>query len=258
MIKILVTGAKGQLGWTITQLADKYQECSFEFYDSKQLDITNKEEVEEIIEKSAFDYCINCAAFTNVEEAEKNPMSAFNVNAEGVRNLAESCKKHNVILIHISTDYVFDGEKEVPYTIHDKPNPINEYGRSKLKGEQYVQEILDNYFIVRTSWVYCKEHGNNFYRTILKKAKEGQDLKIIDSQIGRPTNTYELVGFLIEEVVINKKPFGKYHYSDGEVMSWYGFAEKIIEENGLKGKIELLPIQNYRTLARRPKNSIIK
>src|SRR5690606_7463550 len=114
---------------------------------------------------------------------------AFKVNAEGTRNLALACKKHGTTLIHISTDYVFDGEKNMPYTIQDQPNPINEYGKSKLKGEEFIRELLPEHYILRTSWLYSKKYGHNLYRTVLDKAKAGQELRITDQQLGCPTNT---------------------------------------------------------------------
>src|SRR5690606_37549958 len=162
-ISILVTGAQGQLGLTIQELYVGNSAFDFTFTSKSELDITNKREIEIFFEQYKFDYCINCAAYTNVEQAEKTPDLAYKVNAEAVKSLAEVCKEYETTLIHISTDYVFDGEKEIPYTIKDLPNPINEYGKSKLLGEQYVQEILQNYFIVRTSWLYSKKYGKNFY-----------------------------------------------------------------------------------------------
>src|SRR5690606_31594138 len=156
----------------------------------------------------------NCAAYTNVEEAEQNPELAFKVNADGTRNLALACKEHGTTLIHISTDYVFDGKKDTPYTINDKPNPINEYGKSKLKGEEHIRQILYNHFILRTTWLYSKKYGHNFYRTILKKAIEGQELRITDQQLGCPTNTETLARFILDEIIMGKKPFGTHHITD--------------------------------------------
>src|SRR5690606_6719445 len=154
--------------------------------DSKSLDITNVKTVNDIFDSNNFDYCINCAAYTNVEQAEKEPDKAFAVNVDGVQNITNACNKNQVVLFHISTDYVFDGEKESGYLPSDIPNPINVYGASKLKGEELIQAGLKHYFIVRTSWLYNKNYGHNFYRTILSKAKEGEDLKITEDQRGCP------------------------------------------------------------------------
>jgi len=142
--KVLVTGAKGQLGKTINELYSKNElGLDFTFVTKEDLDITDVETVKAVFSKNKFDYCINCASYTNVEQAEKASKLTFKINAEGVKYLAKACKRSNTILIHISTDYVFDGEKETPYTIQDKPNPINEYGKSKWLGEQHIQEILE-------------------------------------------------------------------------------------------------------------------
>ncbi|WP_343486899.1 dTDP-4-dehydrorhamnose reductase [Allomuricauda sp. d1] len=255
MKKILVTGASGQLGLTLQEMALDCSDLNFEFKTSQELDITKNEKVSAVFESKNFDFCINCAAYTNVEQAEKEPEKAFAVNAEGVKNVAIACRDSNIILIHISTDYVFDGEKKEPYLPDDEPNPINEYGRSKLAGEQHVQELMEQFYIIRTSWLYSKKYGKNFYRTILGKAKKGETLKVTDEQIGRPTDTASLSKFLIEELVLGNKPFGIYHFTDGKTMAWYGFAKKILLENGLVQKTKLVADRNYRTIAPRPKNS---
>ena len=256
--RILVTGASGQLGMSLQDLTSEYNDMEFVFKNSKDLDITDKEEVNKIFNIGSFDYCINCAAYTNVEQAEKSPQIAFKVNAEAVKHLALACKIHDVTLIHISTDYVFDGEKGSPYKVNDQPNPINMYGKSKWEGEKYIQEILDKYFIVRTSWLYHKKHGNNFYKTILKKAKKGEVLRITDEQIGCPTNAANLAKFLLKHILTENQEYGIYHFTDGQVMSWYGFAQNILKENGLKSTTNIVKENNYRSFAKRPKNSILK
>lgn len=255
--RILVTGASGQLGLSLQDLAHEYPNLEFIFKNSKALDITNNDKVLQIFKTSGFDYCINCAAYTKVDDAEKSPEMAFNVNAEAVKNLALVCKNNNVTLIHISTDYVFDGEKGSPYTVDDQPNPINVYGKSKWEGEKYVQEILEKYYIVRTSWLYHKTHGHNFYKTILEKAKKGEELRITDDQIGCPTNAENLAEYLMHFVANNNQQYGIYHFTDGEAMSWYGFAENILEENGLKSTTNIVKDNNYRSFAKRPKYSML-
>lgn len=254
---ILVTGASGQLGRSIQDIAMTYPFMEFVFADSQALDITDREEVDYIFENSNFDYCINCAAYTHVEQAEKTPEIAFKVNAEGVKNLALACRQNRVTLIHISTDYVFDGEKGVPYTIDDVPNPINEYGRSKLMGEQIIQQILKEYYIVRTSWLYHKEYGKNFYRTILGKAKKGEELQVTDREMGCPTNAVHLAEFLLNLIEEDNPRYGIYHFTDGQAMSWFGFALTILEENGLKSTTRIVKNNNYRSLARRPQYSVL-
>ena len=201
--KVLVTGANGQLGKTIEELFSiNDANLEFTFVSKENLDITNEDELLLYFKANKFDYCINCAAYTNVEQAEKTPEIAYKVNAEGVKNLAQVCKDANTILIHISTDYVFDGEKSEPYLVSDIPNPINEYGKSKLLGEQYIQKSLCNYFIIRTSWLYSKKYGKNFYKSILDKAKVEKELLITDEQIGCPTNTVNLAQFIHQLIII--------------------------------------------------------
>ncbi|MDO7137101.1 dTDP-4-dehydrorhamnose reductase [Algibacter lectus] len=257
-MRVLVTGSSGQLGKTIEELYLNNDEgIEFVFTSKSRLDITDINSIQNIFETEQFDYCINCAAYTDVEQAEKTPKIAFRVNAEAVKNLAKACKKSNTVLIHISTDYVFDGEKEGGYTPEDLPNPINEYGKSKLLGEQYIQEVLERYFIIRTSWLYSKKYGNNFYKTILKKAKTETKLSIIDSQKGCPTDTENLARYVIELIKNNTQNYSVYHFSDKVIMTWYGFTLLILKENNMLNKIELVKVNNYVTFAKRPKNSVL-
>ena len=256
MISVLVTGSEGQLGKCVQKIANNYDSLDFKFMDSKGLDITNPKSINSAFESGNFDYCINCAAYTNVEQAEKTPNIAFEVNAYAVKQLAIQCNKHNVILIHISTDYVFDGKKEGGYLTTDLPNPINQYGMSKLAGENYIHEGLEKYFIIRTSWLYS-EFGKNFYKTILSKAKTGDDLKITDDQTGCPTDANNLANYILGLIKSESTSYGVYHFTDGEALTWYGFAKKILKENNLEGKVKLDKDKNYRTFAKRPKNSVI-
>jgi dTDP-4-dehydrorhamnose reductase len=259
MKRVLVTGANGQLGKTIQELFNNNDlNLNFVFLSKEKLDITSKESLEYYFKKYNFDYCINCAAYTNVEQAEKTPELAYKINAEGVKNLATICSINSTILIHISTDYVFDGEKCSPYSVNDQTNPINEYGKSKLKGEEYIKAILSDYFIIRTSWLFSKKHGHNFYKTIVNKAKIKQDLSITTEQKGCPTDTVNLSKFIIELISNNSTGFGILHFCDKEVMTWYDFAKMILEENNLSEHINLVKANNYRTFARRPKNSVLK
>ncbi|MEP2060002.1 MAG: dTDP-4-dehydrorhamnose reductase [Maribacter litoralis] len=255
MKKVLVTGANGQLGQCLQNIAPLYKDLDFLFQSSKDLDITNSVAVGLLFEKEQFNYCINCAAYTNVEQAEKTPEIAFKVNAEGVRALALFSKKYNVSLIHISTDYVFDGEKKEPYTVDDIPNPINEYGKSKLLGEKYIQEIMEDYLIIRTSWLYS-EFGKNFYTSIMKKAKEKQILEVTNTELGYPTNALNLGRFITQTVNINKFKTGIYHFTDQIEMTWYDFARQIIKAEKLTNEV-VLPINKTTYFAVRPKNSRI-
>ena len=258
MMRVLVTGSNGQLGLSIQDIANEYLDLEFVFKDRRELDITNKEKVKKVFGSGKFDYCINCAAYTDVEQAENNPEIAFKVNAEGVKNLSEASMKHNTILIHISTDYVFDGEKNTPYIINDNLNPINVYGKSKMMGENYIQEILSDYFIIRSSWLYNKVYGKNFYRTILKKAKNGEIIGVTDEQTGCPTNTLNLARFIITLIVDKNHNYGIYHFTDGESMTWYDFAKRIVQENELNGISTIVKNNSYPSLALRPKYSVLK
>jgi len=257
MKKIIVTGSEGQLGRTLSDVSCNYPNFQFDFKTAKEFDITDSGQVQGILDDGSYDFCINCAAFTNVEKAETNPEEAFKVNADAVKELALICEANDITLIHISTDYVFDGNKEGPYTVNDAPNPINQYGKSKLKGQQYIQQTLRNHLIIRTSWLYSKVYGHNFYRTILNKVASGQDLHITDLQTGCPTNTVNLAKFILEEVLSGKVAYGIHHFTDGKAMTWHEFAEQILEENGLTDKAHLILDRNYRTLAKRPKNSVL-
>jgi len=255
--KVLVTGANGQLGKTIKELyASNEDKIHFTFATKKDLDISIISEIEEFFKTNDFDYCINCAAYTNVEQAELNPDLAFKINAEAVKNLASTCKKTNTVLIHISTDYVFDGEKQTPYLESDITNPINEYGKSKRLGEQYIQEILQKHFIIRTSWLYS-EYGKNFMRTMLRLSKEKSELNVVSDQIGTPTYAKDLARVIF--VIINSKSiqFGIYNYSNEGIANWYDFAKTIFEFSNIKIKLNPIKTETYPTLAMRPKHCVL-
>ena len=184
MKRILVTGANGQLGRSLQEIATRHQKFEFLFLDKSKMDITRPEQILRRFQEFGPEYCINCAAYTAVDQAEKTPERAYAVNAGGVENLIKACLEQQTTLIHISTDYVFDGKKESGYFPADTPNPINVYGKTKLLGEQIIQQSMERYFIIRTSWLYSKKYGKNFYKTILEKAKKGIKLTVTDSQKG--------------------------------------------------------------------------
>jgi len=254
--KVLVTGANGQLGRTIRELYERDISLNFVFATKQELDITKNEELKTFFEKTKFDYCINCAAYTNVEQAEQHPDLAFNVNAEGAKNIARECKKHEVVLIHISTDYVFDGKKQTPYVEDDAPNPINQYGKSKLAGEKYIQGILENYFIIRTSWLYSK-YGNNFLKTIIRKIKNKEQLQITTSQRGIPTSCSDLSEFIIHIIKNKTSKFGICHFSALGETTWYGYAMRICKHFRAYDCKKIVPVKTFKSMVNRPCYSIL-
>lgn len=257
MKNILVTGTNGQLGKCFQKEASNYSGFHFLYTTPEELDITSEENLNVYFDTHKIDVCINCAAYTNVERAESEPEKAFAVNAEAVKILAEICKFHQVILFHFSTDYVFDGKKNEAYSEEDSPNPINVYGASKLKGEKYIQHILERYFIFRTSWLYS-EFGHNFYKTILSKSEEaGVQLKITDQQTGTPTNANDLAKAVLKTISLENKNYGLYHYSNMGKTTWYGFAKAILDFTGKSNTVNLQASDAYKTVAKRPENSLL-
>ena len=256
MIKIVVTGADGQLGRCIKDAALGYPEFDFSFASRKDLDIENKEEILEFFKEGSFDYCINTAAYTNVEKAESESDAAFSINANAVKNLSEACKTNDITLLHISTDYVFDGEQNRAYVETDATNPINVYGASKLKGEQYIEKICDKYFIFRTSWLYS-QYGHNFLNTILKYGREGKSLTITTEQTGTPTNANDLAKALLHIIDLKHEAYGVYHYSNDGEATWFDFAEEILRFSNQLASANLAKTDHYRTFAARPVYSIL-
>ncbi|HET8810825.1 MAG TPA: dTDP-4-dehydrorhamnose reductase [Flavobacteriaceae bacterium] len=254
---ILITGANGQLGRCFQKHAADFDHLNFLFSSSEELDITSSVATERFFEENAIDVCINCAAYTKVEQAETEIEKAFLINAEAVKDLAKICKKNNTVLIHFSTDYVFDGEKDSPYLESDSPNPINVYGASKLKGEQEIQQILERYFIFRTSWLYS-EFGHNFYKTILRKSEEeGAKLKITTEQTGTPTNANDLAKAVLQLISDENENYGLYHYANTGETTWHGFAEAVLKNEGLLNQVNLQKSNAYKTIAKRPEHSVL-
>lgn len=256
MTKILVTGANGQLGKCIADKAVGFPEAEFVFVSKEKLDITDSTALAQVFAENNFTHCINTAAYTNVEKAESEAEQAFAINAEGVKNLAELCKENDVILIHISTDYVFDGKKKSPYLETDKTNPMNVYGASKLKGEEYIQEIWEKHFILRTSWLYS-QYGHNFYKSILRMAAEGKAMTITTEQTGTPTNANDLALALVQIIKGHSTAYGLYHFSNSGETTWYGFAKAILEYSGKLETVKLVKTNHYTTFAARPEYSVL-
>ncbi len=256
MTRVLVTGASGQLGKCVKKVGDQYPRIDFTFKSRSELDITDKDSIIKTLSNRNYEYCINCAAYSNVEEAEKHPQMAYAVNAYGVQNLAELCNEYNTRLIHISTDYVFDGHKKEGYSVDDHPNPINKCGKSRWEGEKILEEISNDYHIVRTSWLYS-EFGNNFYKKIVEKAKSENTIYVTDQQRGCPTKAVNLARFIVEKLILEKHPDSLIHFTDEEPMTWFDFAKRIIAENKLETSVKVTMDDKYVGLAQRPSNSVL-
>lgn len=255
-MKILVTGAHGQLGKCLQKQANTDSTLNVQLESSQSLDITSEEQLKSYFQDHQPDFCINCAAYTNVEAAESHEALSFEVNSKAVKTLAACCQLYGTKLIHISTDYVFDGLKYSPYKETDAENPINIYGASKLQGESMITEQLNAYFILRTSWLYS-EFGHNFFNTILKKIDQNQDLNITTEQIGTPTNANDLAQCIFHLVRTNSTQYGIYHYSNLGEATWYDFARLILEEKQLDKEVSLQATFSYPTQAKRPKFSVL-
>jgi len=263
---VLVTGSSGQLGQSLQFIADRFTEIQFHFFSSSELNITDKENCKFIFSKLKPDYCINAAAYTAVDKAETETEKAYLINVIGAKNLAEVCKEFSTVLLHVSTDFVFDGNKKTPYTEEDNTNPTGVYGQTKLDGEKAIQESFDHYFIIRTSWVYS-QFGSNFMKTMLRLASERDSLSVVNDQIGTPTNAVDLAEAIVEiirksenlkfEISNFKSLFGIYNFSNKGQCSWYDFAKKIFEINKIEIDLQPIPTSSYPTPAKRPAYSVL-
>ena len=257
---VLVTGANGQLGQSLQFIALNYPEIQFVFCDSSKLDITNLNNIKQLFEQVKPDFCINTAAYTAVDKAESEPEKAQLINVDGAKNLAKVCKKFDTVLLHISTDFVFEGTKNTPYSEEEITNPTGVYGQTKLDGEKAIQEIWHKHFIIRTSWVYS-QFGNNFMKTMLRLASEREKLSVVNDQIGTPTNAADLAEVLVkimtEHSKLNTEHFGIYHFSNEGQCSWYDFAKKIFELSNITINLEPIPTTSFPTPAKRPSYSVL-
>ena len=258
---VLVTGANGQLGQSLQFIAEKHPEIEFVFCDSKKLDITDYDNVNDVFNEFIPDYCINAAAYTAVDKAESEPEKAYSINVLGPQNLSKLCKINNTVLVHVSTDFVFDGTKKTPYTELDKPNPTGVYGQTKLDGEIAIQDIWEKHYIVRTSWVYS-QFGNNFMKTMLRLGSERDSLSVVNDQIGTPTNAVDLAEALLTICLSNNQQpttnnYGIYNFSNEGQCSWFDFAKKIFEVNNIRINLQPIPTSSYPTPAKRPAYSVL-
>jgi len=269
-MRILVTGKNGQLGRSIYKLVntgskiDNNQSSDdFIFVGREELDLSSESSVSDYFSNNdKFDIIINCAAYTQVDKAEQEAVLANQINHLAVKQLASIANEQKARLIHISTDYVFDGESDKPYIETDKTNPINVYGKTKLAGEKALQAVMPtNAIIIRTSWLYS-EYGNNFVNTMLKLSKEREKLNVVNDQIGSPTYATDLAGAVLE--IIKNKEFREedqttqiYHYSHEGEISWYEFAKEIFKIAKIDCKVNPITTQQYPTPAKRPKNTLM-
>ena len=270
---VLVTGANGQLGQALQFISGNYPEMNFVFCDSAALDITNLENCETVFQEHQPNFCINAAAYTAVDKAESEPQIAFDVNANGSENLAITCKKHNTVLLHVSTDFVFDAyfsqgiayydrEQRLPLKSDlglqetDVPFPNGLYGLTKLQGEQAIEAVWEKHFIIRTSWVYS-QFGNNFLKTMLRLASERTSLSVVSDQIGTPTYAVDLAEVLLQIITLRAENFGIYNFSNEGQCSWYEFAQEIFLQKEVAIDLQAIPTKSYPTPAKRPAYSVL-
>ena len=262
---VLVFGANGQLGQAIQYLSTNYSNehfkkdtdsVQFHFFDSNQVDITNINAVESTFRVLKPDFCINAAAYTAVDKAEIEEEKAYLINVIGVKNIIQSCLTYNTSLVHISTDFVFDGKKTAPYLETDLTNPQGVYGVTKREGELEIIHSLKTYFIIRTSWLYS-DFGNNFKKTMLKLANEKDQLSVVNDQIGSPTHALDLAEVILKILFSKSTNYGIYHFCNEGNTSWFGFAKKIFELNSIQIELKAIPTSEYPTLAKRPKYSVL-
>jgi dTDP-4-dehydrorhamnose reductase len=269
-MRILVTGKSGQLGKSIQKLVntdtriDNNQNANdFIFVGREELDLNKENNISHYFSNNdKFDIIINCAAYTQVDKAEQEVELASQINHLAVKQLASIANKQQAKLIHISTDYVFDGKSDKPYKETDATNPINVYGKTKLAGEQALKEIMPtNTIIIRTSWVYS-EYGNNFVKTMLRLGKERDELSIVSDQIGSPTYATDLANTILE--IVQNETFKEvdretqvYHYSNAGKISWHNFAKEIFKLAGIQCSVSPITTEQYPTPARRPRNTLM-
>ena len=263
-MRILVTGKNGQLGRSVHKVVGNNEQTNkFVFVGREELDLSNRDNINSYFDDNdRFDIIINCAAYTAVDKAEEEQELANQVNHLAVKRLAQIAKNQQAKLIHISTDYVFDGESDKPYTETDETNPINIYGKTKLAGEQALEEIMPtNAIIIRTSWVYS-EYGNNFVSTMLRVGKERDEVNVVSDQVGSPTYATDLANAILD--IVKNKAFKKaehetqvYHYSNEGEVSWYEFAKEIFEVAKIDCKVNPITTEQYPAPAKRPKNTLM-
>lgn len=253
---ILVTGAGGQLGSELKVIAPQYTTFNFLFVSKEELSIGDADAVKKYFSAHPISCCINCAAYTAVDKAETEKTNAFLINAEAAGHLAKVCHQYSVQLIHISTDYVFNGTAGQPYKETDTTNPVNVYGESKLKGEELVMKNDPAALVIRTSWLYSS-FGSNFVKTMLRLMKEREVINVVNDQLGCPTYAADLAGAIMQIISSGIKKPGIYHYTNTGISNWYEFAVTIKELMHSNCKIIPIPTSQYPTPAKRPQYSVL-
>lgn len=254
---IIVVGGTGQLGQCLNDVVSASEQTyNFIFLSRSELDLVDAALTKNIFEQYQPVYCINCSAYTAVDQAEEDAAKAFEVNEIAVKNLAQTCLGYQTTLIHISTDFVFDGTSSIPLSESLPTSPVNVYGLSKLKGEQHIQGIMDQYYIIRTSWLYS-EKANNFVKTMLKLSESRSELNVIFDQVGTPTYAMDLAKVIIKVVEKELQSYGLYHYSNEGVASWYDFAKAIFDLADIEMKINPVASSAFVTKAKRPHFSVL-
>jgi dTDP-4-dehydrorhamnose reductase len=253
-IKILITGSEGQLGFSLKKISTKYPDFIYYFTDVNEMDITDETKVGKIFNEFQPQYCINSAAYTAVDKAESDHEMCYKINVKGPELLAKYCSIYNTKLIHISTDYVYNPSDNDILTEDSPTNPNNYYGKTKLDGELIISTSLNDFIIIRTSWLYS-EFGNNFVKTILKLAQEKEELNVVNDQTGSPTYAGDLANAIMHIIEKKGNMSGIYNFTNEGFITWYDFAKEIIDSKGLKCKINPVPSTEFPTPASRPKNS---
>lgn len=250
-MRVLVTGAAGQLGYDV---AEQLKSCGILHLavDRDDFDLTNRESTFDFVQAFKPDTVIHCAAYTAVDRAEEDSANCCKINIDGTQNLIDACKDLDVKFVYISTDYVFDGEKEEPYEVDDMPNPQTVYGQTKLEGENRVCRSIAKHFIIRTAWVFGS-NGNNFVKTMLRLGAERDTLSVVCDQFGSPTYTKDLATLIAD--IIQTERYGTYHATNEGFCSWADFAKEIMQLSGLNARVSPIASSEYPAKAKRPKNS---
>jgi dTDP-4-dehydrorhamnose reductase len=253
---ILVSGANGQLGNELKKLSAAYSQYAFTFLTKDEFPLDDVERMRNYLKSDQFDFLINCAAYTAVDKAELEKETAFQINATAVGLLAATCRDNNIKFLHISTDYVFDGNANVPYKTDDLTNPQTVYGASKLEGERLAMEANSDAIIIRTSWVYSS-FGKNFVKTMLRLFAEKKEISVVYDQFGSPTYAGDLAAVIMKMIASGQWYEGIYHYSNEGIISWFDFANTIKKIWGSDCKIDPIATSAYPTPAKRPGYSVL-